>query len=75
MGLHGRTGDDLQSLGVVIKKVKVCRREGCVGMADIDVSVGMGGEGQCTGVKGASAGATGEMRGCVRVCEYVCGSV
>ena len=53
----------------------MCRREGCVGMADIDVSVGMGGEGQCTGVKGASAGATGEMRGCVRVCDYVCGSV
>jgi hypothetical protein len=61
IGLCGRTGDNLQTLGVAIKKVKVCE---VVGEA-VDVVVGC--EEQDTGVKGSETGE--RVPSCVRICE------
>jgi hypothetical protein len=51
VGLYGQTGDNLQSLGVIIKKIKLCK----VGGDAVDVV--MGGEEQDTGMKESETGA------------------
>jgi hypothetical protein len=60
VGLYGQTGDNLQSLGVVIKKIKVCK----VGGDAVDIV--MGGEEQDKGMKDSETGA--RILYCVLVC-------
>jgi hypothetical protein len=60
VGLYGQTGDNLQSLGVVIKKIKLCM----VGGDAFDMV--MGGEEQDTRMKESETGA--RILCSVRVC-------